>query len=744
MKKNKLKKISAKLLLVVFIINAICIFGFTTTALAVEDGMNLSISDYDIIEGESVIIIWDHKDKDPDGIDRYSDYDTQIYISLKNKDTEEWSSWTHVASVDWNYQSTQSYSLSFDDGGTYMIRLVQYARRKGHWEKDMYSDYVWVGTTGTWFVAEEISSEIYVEYSMNVQLNIMTIDEGDSITLSWNLVIKDCDDYYNGYRCGYIDYDTEIWIQKDSENLTQITTVDFIGNFIGGKSETQYYTVTIPQAGCYKFILKEYSREKGYWDHWEEQWYGIREDNLLYEGETETFLVDELLYDLNANPDIIHQGEQTTISWMINPKIGASNYLSILSLKYENGNQWYPLIDFSDSGSHSHDIVLNQPGFIYFKVDLYIDGVYTTSENTVASISISFISAENRRFPSGEATRLIYTLQTIKTNDNFIPRIYYGFSKDTTHTVCISYNVYVDGIMIRSVRIQYLDSSLNFETFIEEPNFKITFTHQIEIEITSSIDLITEEKLDNNIFTLKYLKIGGIEVREGKKYAIIIGISDYGYISDLNYGDEDASDWYYHLTELGYSCEVYGDFNQENYPIWNGCANENRVRKAIQDLALIARPGDHIVITTSGHGGNDCSEYLCMWDCGYPDYYDGCYFDTELASDIELFDTGINMFFLLDNCFTGGIGSELMTTSNKEYIYCVTPCTSKGWGFDSEMYQNGLWNYYFLDYSWQNHFCGYPFQSMESVFQYAHENYPLGGECEPQEFDGNRNIDFYL
>ncbi len=443
MKKNKSKKISAKLLLAVFIINSVCIFGFAKPTLADGGVMNLSISDYDIIEGESVFIIWDHIVKDPVGSDSYSDYDTQIYRCSKNIDTEEWSAWTHIASVDWNYQSTQSYSLPFDDGGIYKIKLVQYARRLGHWEKNMYSDYVWVGTTGTWLVVEEISNEINVEYSMNVQLNTMTIDEGDNISLSWQLVSKRCDDYYNGYRCGYIDYDTEIWIQKDSGDLTKITTIGFIGSFIDGKSETQDYTVPIPQAGNYKFILKEYSREKGYWDYIYHEWHGIREDNLLYEEASDTFIVSELLYNFKANPDVIDPGEQTTITWVVNPKNEDHTYISELFMKIDDGI-WQFITSKFDIGAHQYPIILNEAGIYSFKIDLFIDNTKITSEfSTIVSV----------------VNELIVNMEII----NNIPEVItYDFENENVGT----FGTYIDFIdeYLGYTPIDYTDISVKHES----------------------------------------------------------------------------------------------------------------------------------------------------------------------------------------------------------------------------------------------------------------------------------------
>jgi hypothetical protein len=166
------------------------------------------------------------------------------------------------------------------------------------------------------------------------------------------------------------------------------------------------------------------------------------------------------------------------------------------------------------------------------------------------------------------------------------------------------------------------------------------------------------------------------------------------------------------------------------------------VRSAIQDLADIAQPGDKVVFTTSGHGsGNGAgSSYLCMYDCSGSQ---GCYYDTELRSDLALFDNGVEIFVFIDHCYSGGMGPELMGLSNSDNIYVATTCTANGYGYDDPSHNNGAWTYYFLAYAWQNHYNNNPHQSMESIFDYASAYYPHGGGDTPQEFDGSSSS-FYL
>jgi hypothetical protein len=248
---------------------------------------------------------------------------------------------------------------------------------------------------------------------------------------------------------------------------------------------------------------------------------------------------------------------------------------------------------------------------------------------------------------------------------------------------------------------------------------------------------------DDYTLTVTITYGGGGGWGTGGKYAILVGISDYQYISDLSYCDEDATDWYWQLDGLGYECHVYGDGHTGDYPRYDGDATEATVRADMQDLAAHAQSGDEVCFITSGHGSGDGagSSYLCMYECSGSQ---GCYYDTELASDVGQFASGVNIFVFIDHCYSGGMGPELMALSISQYIYCATTCTEDGYGWDDSTHQNGMWTYYFLDYSWQTNYGGDAGDSMEKVFTYAHDNYPKSGGDEPQEFDGNTGSSFYL
>jgi hypothetical protein len=229
----------------------------------------------------------------------------------------------------------------------------------------------------------------------------------------------------------------------------------------------------------------------------------------------------------------------------------------------------------------------------------------------------------------------------------------------------------------------------------------------------------------------------------GGKYAIIVGISDYASINDLSFCDEDATDFYNKLYPMGYECRVYGDGHTANYPRHDGKATEATVRAQIQGLAAVAKAGDTVCFITSGHGSGDGNgeSYLCMYDCSGSV---GCYYDHELAADIGLFVAGVNIFILIDHCYSGGMGPELMALANNDYIFLTTTCTADGYGYDDTASSNGAWTYEFLEKTWIGFYGGAVHQTMESVYTKAASTYPHTGGDACMIFDGNTGAYFYL
>ncbi|NHJ86068.1 MAG: hypothetical protein FK734_11445, partial [Asgard group archaeon] len=250
---------------------------------------------------------------------------------------------------------------------------------------------------------------------------------------------------------------------------------------------------------------------------------------------------------------------------------------------------------------------------------------------------------------------------------------------------------------------------------------------------TDSVNFIVDSSQQNDVTT----------------YAVIVGISDYKAISDLSYCDEDATDWYNHLTGSQMDFDyvwVYGDGHTSNYPQWDGYANEYNVKQALTNMINLADDNDIIAFITSGHGAGTGtgSSYLCMWDCSSGENgQDGNLYDTELAA---ILDDAVadKIFVFIDHCYSGGFGPDLMAMGNSAHVYLTTTCTEDGYGYDDPTHQNGAWTYYFLEYGWINHYGGSASTSMETIFDYAHAAYPYSGGDDSEEYDGNSGASFYL
>ncbi len=134
-----------------------------------------------------------------------------------------------------------------------------------------------------------------------------------------------------------------------------------------------------------------------------------------------------------------------------------------------------------------------------------------------------------------------------------------------------------------------------------------------------------------------------------------------------------------------------------------------------------------------------------MWDItAGEDGDDGFFWDTEVAAILELA-VANQIFVFLDHCFAGGFGEELMSMQNSEHVYFASTCDIMGMGWDAGEYSNGLWTYFFLEYSLIQTFDSDPRTELELSFDIATAVYPYPrGAHHPQEYDGDPNSAFQL
>jgi len=222
-----------------------------------------------------------------------------------------------------------------------------------------------------------------------------------------------------------------------------------------------------------------------------------------------------------------------------------------------------------------------------------------------------------------------------------------------------------------------------------------------------------------------------------KKYAIVIGISDYKAISDLSFCDEDASDWYNYLATKGYAIKLFGDGTSLYPRTPDGTATEYTIKQAIASTLAVADADDIVVFASSGHGtrirvkAKVYQQALCMWDCSVGENgEDGLFRDTEFKTAWAVANT--NVFIFLDHCYSGGM-NEIFQNTNAACFYMTTTCTDNGYGYDVPAFYNGMWTYYYLELG----IIGQHYVNLHDCFVWSHaeavaDGYDRGDE--PQEF----------
>lgn len=140
-----------------------------------------------------------------------------------------------------------------------------------------------------------------------------------------------------------------------------------------------------------------------------------------------------------------------------------------------------------------------------------------------------------------------------------------------------------------------------------------------------------------------------------KKLAVCIGINDYpGTNNDLKGCVNDAKDWSKFLSMEGFGTKIYLDSQ----------ATKNNVINALEKLVAVAKEGDELVITYSGHGSNvrdtsgdeedgrDETWYL----------YDGHLLDDKIREIFSKLPKGVKLTILSDSCHSGTVTRAMLST----------------------------------------------------------------------------------
>jgi predicted secreted protein len=144
----------------------------------------------------------------------------------------------------------------------------------------------------------------------------------------------------------------------------------------------------------------------------------------------------------------------------------------------------------------------------------------------------------------------------------------------------------------------------------------------------------------------------------GNKYAVVVGVADYQYISDLDYTDDDAIDFYNLLINKG-------GFRAENIRLLlSSQASKASIQDAITNWLDSREDSNSLVVFFfSGHGGYtsdqspyDESDYYDEYICPYDMFYDSptAILDDELDTWLSTLESQRIAVFI-DTCFSGGM-----------------------------------------------------------------------------------------
>jgi len=247
------------------------------------------------------------------------------------------------------------------------------------------------------------------------------------------------------------------------------------------------------------------------------------------------------------------------------------------------------------------------------------------------------------------------------------------------------------------------------------------YQYRYVIKLTKLHDIVQESSVPTPV----------VSPAPSKKYALLVGISDYLYINDLEFCDEDMVGWCNYLKNLNYEIVLLGD-KTSTYGAYklNDFATEENIRKWIRTISDKVNKDDQFVFISSGHGGGDGkgNSFLCCLDDSFGPQ--GKYTDKELAIDIKRFtDKGAKVIAFFDNCYSGGMLREVCA-NHPENVCATSTCTENGYGFDVNILNHGAWTYYFLIKILGD--MNSPSKNMNDAFYKAIKIYPFTGGHLPQ------------
>jgi hypothetical protein len=163
-------------------------------------------------------------------------------------------------------------------------------------------------------------------------------------------------------------------------------------------------------------------------------------------------------------------------------------------------------------------------------------------------------------------------------------------------------------------------------------------------------------------------------------WAVLVGVSNYQYLNDLNYSDDDAR-----------------ELSQSLSPVWGSShirlltdsqATKTAILSAISWLASNADSDDTVLFSFSGHGSS--RGYFCPYNSlTYSNSNDIS--SSELANALRVVQAG-KFVVVLDSCYAGTFQSNLTYNGRVIMMACRSSETSGEYG----ALRNGVFTYYIL------------------------------------------------
>ncbi len=238
---------------------------------------------------------------------------------------------------------------------------------------------------------------------------------------------------------------------------------------------------------------------------------------------------------------------------------------------------------------------------------------------------------------------------------------------------------------------------------------------------------ITATRQDNGV-TDTYT----IHVRQHRKVAIIVGISDYiqSSVDDLNYCHMDALNWASYLRPRGYEMTV----------LLNDSATKDRIISSLLSLEAGTDRGDTVVFIFSGHGFEQDGRHFIV-PADTMSFSTGNDISDLLLRAVTMTSRSQHRFVYLDSCHSGGM-NEVADNST----LFIAASRGSELSVDSGEFSSGLWTHYFLQIGLEDD--GYA--ALEDAFNAVSSPYTLdadrnyGVSCHPVMIDGDPSENFVL